>query len=580
MDNQPVGRDRVGILVEDATPGEYVLAGRGFSLDWQPGLIRFTNPGRKSEIGPGDGQRLVLQLSRSASWGERNWLGRLLKRPRPRKRWLNVRVRSMDGLQPVYLRAAAPRGVDLVGFPVLPGIAVDVPWDRLVGFLKVCHELEVQISSWSYDDTAKVEVQDDPLSDIKPLLEAPSSAHWSLLCHYYDGLSEEAAGRVLPKLLGELARWPDAIRQVEPDNDPIELSEMLRRTHSHLELSRVIHLMPQDQELQRLTDLGHLAVSPQSRELSRITIHATPKHMMESVLELLTSQHLNLITHVELRGFSMSAYQQSPELEKLLTSDNARRLVSLRLLNARLSVNACQKLNTAAHEGRLPRLTSLDLSHNTRLGDDGLRALLREGPWSQLQTLVLRDVNLTLKGALALLDDESLAHLEELRVGWLLGGREMLIVTGRSRPITQLDLYNRGLKRPDGRDILVDLLKVRRFASIRKLSLAANRVGDDVALVIARAHHLTALRSLDLSDNSITNTTLQALSQAPHLQGLRKLDLTHTHITAPEAPQIIEAWKQRNPELEIIVSGKIPDSRELKQLEGFTIDPNSSGGHL
>lgn len=566
---QPVGRDRVAQLVEDRESSPGSLEGRGFAVRWEEAQIHVKSDEQRLELGPGDGHQLVLQLSRSASHGERNWLSKLLRRPRPVHLWLNVRVRSRTGLPPVYFRARAPRGERLIGFPVLPGLAVSVDWDALLDFLNASLALDATVSSWDWDDAETVEVQEDPLSEVKALLEAPSMAHWELLCAWYDALSPGEARAALPRLRGELARWSDGLRHVAPDLEPIAVTRIVKRSHHHLEISRVLPLLPQDIDVQDATDLHQLAASPMASELAQLTVYNSDfRYTGDGVRAVLNAEHMRNLSVLEVHDVEI-------DLGALTQTRHQERLISLTLRSCRLNFASCEELVEAVDAGKLPRLEHLDLSANA-LGSEAIRLLVAISEWPALTRLVARNVGMDTDAAVALLDAPGLAGLDELRVGWNLGGRELLIAAGHA-PLKKLDLYDRGLgvseQGPSSAHArLFALLTCQRFHHIEHLSLASNRLNDALLdILTSRATHLNRLLELDLSDNPITNTGLLKLVQAPHLASLRRVDLSSTHITAPKGEAILETWRSERPGLEIVAPPQLPTLEELSQLSEFEI---------
>src|SRR5690606_472634 len=267
-----------------------------------PERIELVNGKERLEIGPGEGGQLTLQLSRSAGWSERGFFARLIDSAPRKVTWLNVRLRGR-GLSPIYLRAELPDDQPLVGVPVLPGLATDIDYDDLCDLLVCCLALDVGIASWEWDETTDIHVSENVLDEVQSILGEPQWSHWQMLCDWYEALPSDTATRVLPRLRAELSSWPVALRQVEADLDTVNLDRLLAPTHSHLDISAVLRVLPFDSAEMSSASLDALKTSSRFRHLHTLVFHA-PADMVGSEfwIEVAQADTLPELKHLALHG--------------------------------------------------------------------------------------------------------------------------------------------------------------------------------------------------------------------------------------------------------------------------------------
>lgn len=310
-------------MVGAPAPREGAFQSHGVHIAWQNERLSLVQGDRRSEIGPGEGEQWVIQLSRSASWAPLGFIGRLFRR-KPRKiLWLVVQLRFHRGAPPIYLRARALEGLDLSGIPVLPAAALELESEVLLDFLAACARLEVKVASWAWDGTEDVPVIEDPMAPLQPLLDAPSPTHWVLLCEHFDALETSLAQRVLPRLRSRLHGWPDALRVVDPT---ASVRELVERKHSHLQLSRVLNVLALEEDSASPT-LKALASSPQLDHVSELVLHGQPGDEVP-MTDLLQSQYLGTLLRLKLHGFDLSTIPFS----RFLIREEVSRLEHLALV--------------------------------------------------------------------------------------------------------------------------------------------------------------------------------------------------------------------------------------------------------
>ncbi len=154
---------------------------------------------------------------------------------------------------------------------------------------------------------------------------------------------------------------------------------------------------------------------------------------------------------------------------------------------------------------RLRRLSRLRFS-GQRLGDEGARALLEQGPatFPSLTSLALERDSVTQRAT---------------------------VIAAASRwfgALTELSLDDNAL----GAEGVVPLAEVKGGGRLLALSVSGNQLGNDGAFVIARAARFVSLRRLGLARNRIGVAGLEALLGSETLRGLESLDLESNPVGA------------------------------------------------
>jgi uncharacterized protein (TIGR02996 family) len=195
-------------------------------------------------------------------------------------------------------------------------------------------------------------------------------------------------------------------------------------------------------------------------------------------------------------GTSIPAVAARPELA---------RLRELGFSMTTIDSAGIQALCQSPHLRNLRQLTAAE----GRIGPEGCIAIARATNLRNLEELDL-DVNPLYDGANLLFASEILAGLRCLQLCNCEIGDLTLRDLGRTEiPPVLIELhlgYNNLTSR--GAQILADC---PRLASLERLVLYGNQIGDDGALALARSTYLGALKSLDLSRNLIGDSAQQAL---------------------------------------------------------------------
>ena len=246
----------------------------------------------------------------------------------------------------------------------------------------------------------------------------------------------------------------------------------------------------------------------------------TSPEELESLKERLQSKDESL-TAVEVRGIAL---EQATDLLTSLSDHPAIAVVSfedvphladapplfptllslpklrdLSLVNVGCSVSTIRPLSEL-----LPRLESLNLAHNAKLGPRGGKALA--GAFSSCTHLTL----LSLSGT-------GLGHFGAQALG-----------TSLPTTLTTLNLSHNAL----GADGLWKLApKLSHLTQLETLCLAHNQAGDDGCLELAR-HLPPTLVYLDLSGNDVSDAGWKAL--VPVLHSIETLLLSHNRIVDPQ----------------------------------------------
>lgn len=154
-----------------------------------------------------------------------------------------------------------------------------------------------------------------------------------------------------------------------------------------------------------------------------------------------------------------------------------------------------------------------------RLGDDGLRALLKTDALDGCDTLDLWDNDLGDRAACALAAAPQLAHVRHLKLGWNhIGplGAQALARSPHLARLESLQLYHN-----DVEDAGACALASAHLPRLHTLNMCHNRLGPATAEAIARNPHLRAnLHTLHLGSNALGDAGVAALTALTALSAL------------------------------------------------------------
>jgi len=185
-------------------------------------------------------------------------------------------------------------------------------------------------------------------------------------------------------------------------------------------------------------------------------------------------------------------------------------------------------------EGETPGVTSLDVSQNTKIGDEGFRGLVEAvSRYRRFQVLRARDISLTSAGCSGI---EIMEHckldtlvLSDNAIGCN-GVSEVCKALARCSKLRFLELNNCGIKL-EGSQALRELL--RDHLKLQEISVAHNKLGDDgaaeVCLGVAESN---SLQCLNLAHNGIYSDTASETigDMMRSCQTLVKLTLSGNHL--------------------------------------------------
>lgn len=192
----------------------------------------------------------------------------------------------------------------------------------------------------------------------------------------------------------------------------------------------------------------------------------------------------------------------------------------------------------------LGRLESLDLSSNT-IGQAGAQAIAGAVVFRNLRTLVLRNNALGPLGALAISMSPNFRQLTtlDLAANQLGTHGARALAGGRLRGLVSLNLGLNGL---DAEAALVLASSPFPLASIERLTLTANNIGDAGLRALSESPRLARLTTLEVAGNDLGGAGIQAVCDSPHLLRLVTVDAGFNLNLPESARQALAAFLARN----------------------------------
>lgn len=209
-------------------------------------------------------------------------------------------------------------------------------------------------------------------------------------------------------------------------------------------------------------------------------------------------------------------------------AQNFPSIESLNLAGTDLSVMGIEAL---CQPSRFKNLKMLNLSWNEKIGNAGIMALSRASFASQLETLSLRETNITGVGVQALSQPDIFTSLKALLLGYNANIGDEDIATLAKAPfaatLESLELEATGLT---GAGIRT-LSQVDTFIALKSLGLGGiSEIGDLGVLALAHAPFAHNLESLSLWGANLTVEGIRTLSQQNIFKALKILDLGGNNI--------------------------------------------------
>jgi uncharacterized protein (TIGR02996 family) len=228
-------------------------------------------------------------------------------------------------------------------------------------------------------------------------------------------------------------------------------------------------------------------------------------------------------------------------------------LRSLDLRDAKIGPEGLRALSSSPHLGGLRHLNLYGCS----IGPEGVRALTSGPGLSRLTSLELWSNDLGPSGAAILAESVHLGSLRELRLGWnSIGDAGVASLAGasglpslRDLTVSYANLTDASLEALAGSPLLARLTSldlgtnqritvdgVRALASspgaasLQRLAVPCNYLGDPLLEVLAASPHLSGLTSLQLESNGVTSRGMRTLARAPWLGHVTELELQLNHI--------------------------------------------------